>query len=63
MTVNKSLSLEEEKNKEKLAISSCRDKDNKAFWLIHRSDKVTVSPPAIDVDKLNEQLDALINNT
>ena len=64
VTVNKSLSSEEEKNKEKLAISSCRDKDNKAFWLIHRMDKVTVSPPPpIDVDELNEQLDALLNNT
>lgn len=64
VTVNKSLSLEEEKDKEKLSISSCRDKDNNAFWLIHRSDKVMESPHhAIDVDELNEQLDALLNNT
>ena len=64
VTVNKSLSSEEEKDKEKLSISSCRDKDNKVFWLIHRSDKVMVPPPpAIDVDELNEQLDALLNNT
>ena len=63
-TVNKSLTPEEEKTKELLAISSCRDKNNKAFWLIHRADKVTVPPPPkVDVDELNEQLDALLNNT
>ena len=63
-TVNKSLTPEEEKTKELLAISSCRGKNNKAFWLIHRADKVTVPPPPkVDVDELNEQLDALLNNT
>ena len=62
-TVNKSLSTEEEKAKEKLAISSCRDKKNKAFWLIHKSDKVTVpSPPKVDVDELNKELDLLLNS-
>lgn len=62
-TVNKSLSTEEEKAKEKLAISSCRDKNSKAFWLIHKSEKVTVpSPPKVDVDELNKELDLLLNS-
>jgi retron-type reverse transcriptase len=62
VTVNKSLTIEDEQNKDVLAISSCRGKDNKPFWLIHRKDKVMVPPPtAVDVDKLNEELDLLLN--
>lgn len=62
VTVNKTLTIEEEQNKEVLAISSCRGKDEKPFWLIHRKDKVMVPPPpAIDVDELNAQLDSLLN--
>ncbi len=62
ITVNKTLTIEEEQNKEVLAISSCRGKDEKPFWLIHRKDKVMVPPPpAVDVDELNAELDSLLN--
>lgn len=62
VTVNKSLTIEEEQNKDVLAISSCRGKDEKPFWLIHRKDKVMVPPPpVIDVDELNTKLDLLLN--
>ena len=62
VTVNKTLTIEEEQNKEVLAISSCRGKDEKPFWLIHRKDKVMVPPPpAVDVDELNAELDLLLN--
>ena len=63
VTVNKSLTIEEEQNKEILAISSCRGKDEKPFWLIHRKDKVMVPPPpVVDVDELNAELDLLLNS-
>ena len=62
VTVNKTLTIEEEQNKEILAISSCRGKDKRPFWLIHRKDKVMVPPPpAVDVDALNAELDSLLN--
>ena len=62
VSVNKTLTIEEEQNKEVLAISSCRDKEDKPFWLIHRKDKVMVPPPQkVDVDELNAELDSLLN--
>jgi len=62
VTVNKTLTIEEEQNKEVLAISSCRGKDEKPFWLIHLKDKVMVPPPpVVDVDELNAELDSLLN--
>lgn len=61
-SINKSIKPEEEKVKEKLAISLCRDAKDKTFWLIHRLDKVTVPLPApVDIDELNNDLDSLIN--
>lgn len=43
-SVNKSLKKEDESKKESLSISFCRDAKGELFWLIHRSDKVTVPP-------------------
>ena len=61
-SINKSIKLEEEKVKELLAISLCRDAKDKQFWLIHRLNKVTVPKPApVDIDELNNDLDSLIN--
>ena len=61
-SVNKSIKPEEEKAKERLAISHCLDANGKPFWLIHRLDKVTVPPPApVDIDELNRELDSLLN--
>lgn len=61
-SVNKSLKDEEEHDKSLLSISSCRDVKGEPFWLVHRSDKVTV-PPAkpVDIDDLNDDLDNLLN--
>ncbi len=61
-SVNKSLKKEDEDRKELLSISNCRDTNGKLFWLVHRSDKVTV-PPAqpVDIDELNDDLDKLLN--
>ena len=62
VSVNKSLTIEEEQHKEVLSISACKGKGNKPFWLIHRQDKVTVPPPPpIDIDALNTDLDSLLN--
>ena len=63
VTVVKSLTIEEEKNSDILAISSCRDKNNKPFWLIHKLDRV-ITPPSVetvDIDELNADLDSLLN--
>ena len=61
-SINKSIKQEEEKVKELLAISLCRDAKDKQFWLIHRLNKVTVPQPApVDIDELNNDLDSLIN--
>lgn len=61
-SVNKSLKKEDEDRKELLSISNCRDANGKLFWLVHRSDKITV-PPAqpVDIDELNDDLDKLLN--
>lgn len=59
-SVNKTITEEEEKQKELLSISHCRDAKGKLFWLIHRSDKVigsyTRSEDSIVLDVL--ELDA-----
>ncbi len=61
-SVNKSLKKEDENQKELLSISNCRDVNGKLFWLVHRSDKVTVQQVRpIDIDELNDELDKLLN--
>ena len=60
-SVNKTMKPEEEKRKDILAISHCRDANGKLFWLIHSSDKVMVRPAsAVDIDELNKELDDLL---
>ncbi len=61
-SVNKSLKKEYEDKKELLSISNCRDAKGKQFWLVHRSDKITVPPiQPIDIDELNNDLDKLLS--
>lgn len=61
-SVNRSLKVEEEQNKSLLSISNCRDKKGKLFWLVHRSNKVTVPPaPSVNIDELNNDLDILLS--
>jgi len=61
-SVNKSVKKEDESQKELLAISLCLDARDNHFWLIHKQNKV-IKPfiPPIDIDELNNDLDALIN--
>ena len=59
--VNKTVTSNDEQQKEKLAISNCRNSKGEQFWLIHLIDKVTVYKPApVDIDKLNNDLDSLL---
>ena len=62
-TMHKSIrDLGANQNKSELAISSCRDKRDKPFWLVHRIDKVTVpTPKPVDIDELNMELDSLLS--
>lgn len=59
-SVNKAVKPEDEGRKDLLSISSCRDKDDKPFWLVHLSSK-TVTPALVDVDALNTELDSLLD--
>ena len=60
-TVMKAVKLEEEHQKDKLAISNCRDEKGTMFWLIHKADKVTVPVlPPVNIDELNNDLDSLL---
>ena len=62
-SVHKSVSVEEEKQKERLAISRCRDAKGNQFWLVHHLTNVvaTLGESAdIDIDELNKDLDALL---
>lgn len=61
-SVSISIKEEEEKNKELLAVSSCRDANDRPFWLIHKLDKVTVpQPSSVNIDELNNDLDSLLD--
>ena len=64
ISINKEVDLDDEQINVKLAISSCRGKDNKTFWLLHKKDKVKESVSSsngVDIDKLNSELDSLLN--
>jgi hypothetical protein len=59
--VNKTVTSNDEQQKEKLAISNCRNSKGEQFWLIHLIDKETVYKPAqVDIDELNNDLDSLL---
>ena len=59
--VNKAVTSNDEQQKEKLAISNCRNSKGEQFWLIHLIDKVTVYKPApVDINELNNELDSLL---
>lgn len=60
-SINKSINNDAFLPKEQLSISCCYDAHDKQFWLIHKSDKITVPPnPIVDVDALNDELDSLL---
>lgn len=48
--------------KEKLAISICRNQKGEQFWLMHLVNKVTVyNLKPVDIDELNNDLDSLLS--
>lgn len=60
-SINKSVTPDDEQQKEKLAISYCRNSKGKLFWLIHLVDKITeFTPKPVDIDELNNDLDLLL---
>lgn len=62
ISINRYLSETDIDTKDKLAISQCRDEKGKEFMLIHRLGIVTVPPPKpVDIDELNNELDALLS--
>lgn len=61
-SVNKIIKDAELEDRGVLSISHCQDAKGKTFWLIHRSNRINVSPPPpVDVDELNNELDSLLN--
>ncbi|MBO8458864.1 MAG: RNA-directed DNA polymerase [Bacteroidetes bacterium] len=61
-SINKDVALGDEQQKEKLAISYCRNSKRERFWLIHLLDKVTVfKQKTVDIDELNNELDLLLS--
>lgn len=62
VSINKDVSQNVGHQKEKLAISNCRNPKGEQFWLIHYVNKVTVyKPKPVDIDELNNDLDSLLN--
>jgi hypothetical protein len=60
-SINKSINKEEFPQKEELSISLCCDAHHEQFWLIHKSDKITVpSIETVNIDALNCELDDLL---
>ena len=60
-SINNKVAFEDEQDKEKLAISNCRNSRGEQFWHIHLADKVTVyKPKPVDIDELNNDLDSLL---
>ena len=61
-SVNKSITKEEEQKKDILSISCCRNSKGEMFWLLHKSNKITApNTSPVDIDKLNNDLDALLS--
>lgn len=61
-SINKGVTPDDEQQKEKLAISCCRNSEGKLFWLIHLLDKVTTfKPKPVDIEELNNDLDLLLS--
>lgn len=62
VSINKDVSQNDEMQKEKLAISNCRNPKGEQFWLIHLVNKVTVyNLKPVDIDELNNDLDSLLS--
>ncbi len=61
-SVNKSITKDEEQRKDMLSISRCRDSKGELFWLLHKSNKITVpNVSPVDIDELNNDLDSLLS--
>lgn len=63
VSVKKSVTKEDEKHKEKLFISNCRDHKNKQFWLLHLATKVKAPvQDKVNIEELNKDLDKLLSS-
>lgn len=61
-SVNKNVTKGEELRKDLLSISRCRNSKGELFWLLHKSNKITVpNASPVDIDELNNDLDSLLN--
>lgn len=61
-SVNKSITKDEEQRKDILSISRCRNSKGELFWLLHKSNKITVpNASPVDIDELNSDLDSLLS--
>lgn len=61
-SINKSVTKTEEQRKDLLSISRCRNSKGELFWLLHKSNKITVpNPSPVDIDELNNDLDSLLS--
>lgn len=62
VSVHKRIAKDEEAHKELLSISSCRDRNDKPFWLIHKKSNVAAMPAKpVDLEQLSNDLDTLLN--
>lgn len=62
VSINKDVTTNDEQQKEKLAVSNCRNSKGEQFWLLHLVNKVTVyKPKPVDIDELNNDLDSLLS--
>lgn len=61
-SVNKNVTKDEELRKDLLSISRCRNSKGELFWLLHKSNKITVpNESPVDIDELNNDLDSLLS--
>lgn len=62
ITIKKGLTMENLSKKDELMIAGCKDKKGEPFFIIHHCKKPLSYPkPKVDIDKLNEDLDDLLN--
>ena len=61
-SINKSVTQDDEKHKERLIISYCKSSKGEYFWFIHNADKMMIfkASQIVNVDELNKDLDTLL---
>lgn len=59
-SVNKRLTADDEKHRDKLSISFCKDAKGNRFWLIHKTNNAVSFQADTSFDSLNKNLDKLL---